>query len=72
MRHHLEEEVLNEMQVVCIGWNRNLTGGRGNSEKEGSYGRACDISMAVISRSHILTKIQPTLHGALQCTWKYV
>lgn len=52
------------MQLFFIGWNRNHSGGGGNSEEEKSYGRACDISMPVISRSHMSTKIQPTVHRA--------
>lgn len=36
MRHYLKEEVLNEMQMLCIGWNRNLTGGGGHTEEEGT------------------------------------
>lgn len=41
-------------------------------EEEGNYGRICDISVAVIARSLIFTKIQPTVHRALRCTWKHV
>lgn len=52
------------MQLFFIGWNRNHSGGGENSEEEKSYGRACDISMPVISRSHMSTKIQPTVHRA--------